>query len=112
SHRVRVRHRVPALMGVGTLRTALRQGKVQSYMSSVQGKHERGTGESGNGFVRDMLHVSEISTLAELAVREARGRFGILALALSWNTERIHADGRSDSQGCHPPGLIDDPAVQ
>lgn len=81
-------------------------------MSSVQRKLGREAGESGRGFVRDLLHVSEIQALAELALREARDRFGIAELALSWNTERIHVDGRSDSRGCHPPGLADDPSAQ
>src|SRR5690606_14409872 len=81
-------------------------------MSSVQRKLGCDTDESGRGFVRDLLHVSEIQTLAELALREARERFGIDELALSGNTERIHVDGRSDSRGCHPPGLAADPAAQ
>ncbi len=67
---------------------------------------------SGEGFVRDLLRVSEMSVLADLAAREAARRFGIPALALSWNTERIHVDGTSDSQGCHPSWDIDGPNVR
>ncbi len=81
-------------------------------MSSVQENHENAASEPDEGFVRDLLHVSEMSVLAELAAREARRRFGVSALGLSWNTERMHVEGRSDSRGCHPPGNIDGPDVR
>ncbi|MBL0163272.1 MAG: EAL domain-containing protein [Xanthomonadales bacterium] len=76
-------------------------------MSLVQKNQGNEAIESSDGFVRDLLHVSEMSTLAELAAGEANRRFGIPALALSWNTERIHVDGSSDGQGSHPPGNFD-----
>ena len=76
-------------------------------MSSVPRNHETGANGSGEGFVRELLHASEMSTLADLAAREASSRFGVEALALSWNTERVHVDGSSDLQGCHPPDGID-----
>ena len=81
-------------------------------MSSVQ--ENLGPEESGsdNGFVRELLHVSEMAILAELAASEANRRFGVPALALAWNTERIHADGSSELQGCHPPVRVDGPDVR
>ncbi len=81
-------------------------------MSLVQENHGNRANGAGNGFVRDLLHASDMPTLAEFAAAEASRRFGIPALALSWNAERIHADGSSDSQGTHPPGNLDGSEVR
>ncbi len=81
-------------------------------MSSLQENPENVADGPDDGFVRDLLHVSEMSVLAELAAREARRRFGVTALALSWNTERIRADGSSESHGCYPSDVIDGPDVR
>ncbi len=80
---------------------------MRGVMSSVQDNRGTDANGSGHGFVRDLLHASEMSTLAELAASEARRRFGIPALALSWNTERTHVDGSSDAHGRHPSLDID-----
>ena len=53
-------------------------------------------------FVRDLLRVADMTQLGQLAAREAAGRFAIPALSIFWNTERIHADGRSETSGCSP----------
>ncbi|MEO7936063.1 MAG: EAL domain-containing protein [Dokdonella sp.] len=81
-------------------------------MSSVKQNPENAAHGPDDGFVRGLLHVSEMSVLGELAAREARSRFGVSALALAWNTERIHGDGSSDSRGCHPAEIIDAPDVR
>lgn len=55
-----------------------------------------------------LLRVNDLPSLGRLAAAEAAARFGIQATCLSWNTERTHADGRSESSGCSPerdPGI-------
>ena len=60
----------------------------------------------GDGFMRSLLRADDMGSFAELAVAEAGGRFGLSEPALRWNTERIRADGQSESSGSYPVARV------
>ena len=71
-------------------------------MSSTNEKRRSDPDWTGKPFVRELLRVSDMLALGRLAADEAAAQFGVQALSISWNTERIHADGRSESSGRSP----------
>ncbi|MGB0132671.1 sensor domain-containing phosphodiesterase [Dokdonella sp.] len=57
---------------------------------------------TSRSFSGRLLRVNDLNSLGVLVRHEARERFGIQSMSLSWNTERTHVDGRSESSGSSP----------
>ncbi len=76
-------------------------------MPSAQRNRDASESGTTNHFVRRLLGVSDMPSFAAMSIDEARLRFEIQEAMVSWNTERVHADGTSGSFGCHPPEGID-----
>ena len=57
-------------------------------------------------FARALLRVDDIASLGVVAARVAADAFCVQDLCLSWDTQRTHADGRSESVGSSPGPLV------
>lgn len=71
-------------------------------MSPTQENRKSNLMQPEVGFVRGLLRATDMKSLGLLASAEATRRFGVQLLSISWNGERVHADGRSESAGCSP----------
>jgi diguanylate cyclase (GGDEF)-like protein len=76
-------------------------------MSPTHENRRSSVSPTGVGFARSLLRVPDMASLGGLAAREAAERFGVQLLSISWSSERIRADGRSESAGCSPDVIVD-----
>lgn len=93
--------------GAADFRSREQGGRLIEFTPSAQKICDANASESTQNFVRRLLGVSDMPSLAAIAIDEARARFGVEESVVSWSTERVHADGTSGSFGCHPPEGID-----
>jgi diguanylate cyclase (GGDEF)-like protein len=76
-------------------------------MTSKQEQFKMQDVDGETSFARALLRVSDMTDLGRQAAREAADAFAIPALCISWNTERTHVDGRSESAGFSPGPIAD-----